>query len=54
LKKIEEKTATLNVRGVPHALHQAAKVMAAKEGITLTELVIRALKVHTNGKRKKV
>ena len=35
--------ATINLRDFPDTLHRKAKVRAAQDGITLKELIIRAL-----------
>ena len=41
-----ERMAVINIREVPDDLHTRVKVQAAKERITLRELVIRALEEY--------
>jgi predicted HicB family RNase H-like nuclease len=43
--------ATINLRDIPDDLHRKAKAAAALEGITLKELVIKAVKEYLKKKR---
>jgi predicted HicB family RNase H-like nuclease len=43
----------INVRNVPEDLHRLAKAQAALEGITMQELVIRAIREYLDRETKK-
>ena len=43
--------ATINLRDIPDDLHRKAKAKAAMEGITLKQLVIRAIDEYLKKKR---
>jgi predicted HicB family RNase H-like nuclease len=43
--------ATMNLRDVPDDLHRKAKAEAAMEGVTLKELVIKALEEYLKKKK---
>lgn len=44
--------AVINLRMFPDTLHRKAKVRAAQEGITLKELMIRAVQEYLKKKRR--
>ena len=43
--------ATINLRDIPEDLHRKAKAAAALEGITLKELVIKAIEEYLKKKK---
>ena len=45
--------AIMNLRDMPDDLHRRAKVQAAMEGITLKDLVIKALEEYLKKKKKR-
>lgn len=45
--------AIMNLRDMPDDIHRRAKAKAAMEGITLKELVIKALKEYLKKKKRK-
>jgi predicted HicB family RNase H-like nuclease len=42
----------MNLRGIPDDLHRKAKAAAALEGITLKELVIKAVEEYLKNKKR--
>jgi predicted HicB family RNase H-like nuclease len=47
------RVSNINVRNVPEDLHRQAKAQAALQGITMQELVIRAVREYLKKKGKK-
>ena len=45
--------AIMNLRDMPDGLHRRAKAAAAMEGITLKELVIKALEQYLKKKKRR-
>jgi predicted HicB family RNase H-like nuclease len=45
--------AIINLRGFPDMLHREAKAKAAMEGITLTNLIIKAIEEYLAKDKKK-
>jgi predicted HicB family RNase H-like nuclease len=43
--------ATINLRDIPEDLHRKAKAAAALEGVTLKDLVIKAIKEYLKKKK---
>jgi predicted HicB family RNase H-like nuclease len=43
----------INIRGFPDELHRRAKIQAAVEGITLKDLIIKALTEYLKKAKKK-
>jgi predicted HicB family RNase H-like nuclease len=43
----------INIRGFPDDLHRQAKIQAAVEGVTLKDLIIKALTEYLKRARKK-
>ena len=44
--------ATINLRDIPEDLHRKAKATAAMEGMTLKELVIKAIEEYLKKKKR--
>ena len=44
--------ADMNLRGIPDDLHRKAKATAAMEGMTLKELVIKAIEEYLKKKKR--
>ena len=44
--------AVINIREFPNTLHREAKVRAAQEGITLKDLIIKAVEAYLKAVRK--